>query len=82
MKTTIELPNALFAAAKAVAAKRRTTLKAMMEHALRREIAFESSDPSTAPVEVNAHGFPVLRRKSKTKVTSEHVYQMLEEESA
>ena len=40
MKTTIELPDALFAEAKSVALKRRTTLKAMMEHALRREIGF------------------------------------------
>ena len=34
MKTTIELPDELLAEAKAVAARRRTTLKALVEHAL------------------------------------------------
>ena len=38
MKTTIDLPDELMTEAKAVAARRRTTLKAMMEHALRREV--------------------------------------------
>ncbi len=39
MKTTLELPDNLLLEAKAVAARRRTTFKAMIEHALRREIA-------------------------------------------
>ncbi len=80
MKTTIELPDQLFAAAKATAVKRRTTLKAMMEHALRREIAFDSAFPEAAGVEVNSHGFPVLRKRDSTPVTSEVVYQMIDEE--
>ena len=44
MKTTIELPDDLLIEAKAVAARRRTTLKAMITHALRREIG-PVSDP-------------------------------------
>ncbi len=80
MKTTIELPDQLFAAAKATAIKRRTTLKAMVEHALRREIAFDSASPEPAGIEVNPHGFPVLKKTESTPVTSERVYQMIEEE--
>jgi len=33
MKTTLEIPDELFIEAKSVAARRRTTLKALMEHA-------------------------------------------------
>ena len=39
MKTTIELDDALLTEAKAVAARRQTTLRAVIEHALRREVA-------------------------------------------
>jgi hypothetical protein len=80
MKTTIELPDALFAAAKAMAARRRTTLKAMMEHALRREIVFDEEPAPHAAIELNVHGFPVLKKQNTAAVTSERVYQMLEEE--
>lgn len=38
MKTTIELPDDLLIEAQSVAARRGTTLKAMITHALRREI--------------------------------------------
>jgi hypothetical protein len=79
MKTTIELPDALFSAAKSVAIQRRTTLKAMMEHALRREIAFDEQPAPSAAFELNVYGFPVLK-KSGVTVTSEAVYQMVEGE--
>lgn len=39
MKTTLELDDALLREAKGVAAQRGTTLKAIIEHALRRELA-------------------------------------------
>ena len=39
MKTTIELPEELFVAAKKEAAERRVTLKALVESGLRRELA-------------------------------------------
>lgn len=63
MKTTLDLPDALLVEAKAVAARRRTTLKAMVEHALRREIQFQEDplnnlDPEK--FELNDLGFPVL----------------------
>jgi Arc/MetJ family transcription regulator len=38
MKTTLELDDDLLIEAKAVAARRRTTLRAIVEHALRREL--------------------------------------------
>ncbi len=81
MKTTIELPEELLSAAKVVAVQRRTTLKAMMEHALRREIGLVVHlDSSDSLLELNEHDFPVLK-KSQVSVTSEQVYQLLEEEA-
>lgn len=80
MKTTIELPDALFAAAKTTAARRRTTLKAMIEHALRREIAFDEKPAAHTAFEMNEHGFPVLKKRKAAAVTSEVVYQMMDEE--
>ena len=80
MKTTIELPDELLVSAKALAARRRTTLKAMIEHALKREIAFEEHPDVDGPVELNAHGFPVLKRRSAKRVASELVYQIMEQE--
>jgi hypothetical protein len=80
MKTTIELSDTLFAAAKATAARRRTTLKAMMEHALKREIAFDDMAAANPAIEFNERGFPVLKKRKAATVTSEAVYQMLEED--
>ena len=80
MKTTIELPDTLFAAAKATAARRRTTLKAMMEHALRREIAFDKKPAPNAAFEMNEHGFPVLKKRQAAAVTSEVVYRLMDED--
>ncbi len=80
MKTTIELPDALFAAAKGVALHRRTTLKAMMEHAFRREIGYSDPPAGTAVFVENEYGFPVLKKRGGRAVTSEMVYEMLEED--
>jgi len=81
MKTTIELPDELLTRAKSVAAQRRTTLKSMIEHALRRELLLTSS-PSAADAiwEENEHGFPVLKRDGEGTITSEMVYALLDEE--
>lgn len=80
MKTTIELPDSLFAEAKAVAVRRRTTLKEMFEHALRREIAFLGNPSRSKFTEINNHGFPVLKKRGKRAVASEEVYRLLDEE--
>lgn len=82
MKTTIELPDELLQQAKAVAAKRHTTLKAVLEHALRREIHEESVSPEAKEIfTLNEYGFPVLRRPgaAEPRITSEMIYRMLEE---
>ena len=71
MKTTLELDDALLREAKAVAAKRRTTLKAIVEHALRRELAPapESNNPDQEKFEVGPLGFLVLKRKPGETIT-------------
>jgi hypothetical protein len=81
MKTTLELPDALLIEAKSAAARRRTTLRALMESALRREL-FPTSAPSTDTAHFIEHGPNELPRlKSRgAKVTSKLVYQMLESE--
>jgi len=80
MKTTIELPDALLTEAKSVAARRRTTLKAMIEHALKREIRFPEGDADEAlPYEINTHGFPVIKKTGAAVLTSERVYEMMDE---
>lgn len=84
MKTTIELPNELMKQAKAVAAKRKTTMKAMIEHALRREILFEEDqkdDPAEQVWETNEFGFPVLKTQYCRPITSEDVQVLLDEDS-
>ena len=81
MKTTLELPDNLLIEAKAVAARRRTTLKAMIEHALRREIAPVPPSQREAGdlYEAGPHGILSLKRRG-AKVTSESIYRRLEEE--
>jgi hypothetical protein len=55
MKTTIEISDPLLQRAKRLAAKRGTTLKAVIEDALRRELAAaETGTPSTS---VRTHTF-------------------------
>ena len=80
MKTTIELPDQLLADAKVAAVKRRSTLKAMIEHALRRELyrderVSESGDSFT----IDEHGLPLFNKRDDTVVTNEMVYEMMEE---
>jgi hypothetical protein len=81
MKTTLDLPDDLLIEAKAVAARRRTTLKAIVEHALRREIqpAQASSDDEDQFIEYDEKGIPGLKRRGVV-VTSEMIYQMMENE--
>lgn len=80
MKTTIELPDELLAKAKTVAVERRTTLKAMIEHALKRELNEGVVRANECAWDANEFGFPVLKRVPSKQVTSERVYEMLEDE--
>ncbi len=73
MKTTLDLPDDLLIEAKAVAAKRRTTLKAMVEHALRREIGQSDSPEVDSPFEMNDLGFLVLKRRPGVTITTETI---------
>jgi hypothetical protein len=80
MKTTLELPDALLIEAKTAAARRRTTLRALVESALRREI-FPAPPTSTDAtfIEFGPNELPCLKARG-AKVTSKMVYQMLEAE--
>ncbi len=80
MKTTIDLADDLLAEAKATAARRRTTLKAMVEHALRREIKNDQTSKNANPsYTIDEHGLPLIRKRGKNVVTSEQVHQIMEE---
>ena len=68
MKTTLDLDDALLIEAKAVAARRRTTLRAMVEHALRRELA-PGSDAGVRGE--GGTGLPRLRKQGTTNPNAE-----------
>lgn len=81
MKTTLDLPDDLLIEAKAVAARRRTTLKEMVTRSLRREIGLEknpASLPSESPFEIGVLGLPVLKKRGRA-VTSESVRRAMDE---
>lgn len=82
MKTTLDISDDLLTKAKTVAASRRTTLKALVEHALRREVGQAAPNSRNADdfIETGPTGLPRLKRRSSTVVTSEMVYQMMEDE--
>lgn len=63
MKTTLELPDDLLIEAKTLAARRKTTLKSIVESALRRELRPETdfSNPDPKKFEVGPYG--ILRIK-------------------
>lgn len=77
MKTTIELPDDLLRAAKAVAGRRGTTLKAIITHALEREV-LDGNPPSTS-YEVDSDGLPHLPSRG-ARVTGDLVSQLLDED--
>ncbi len=76
MKTTIELPESLFHEAKATAIRRKTTLKALITHALEREVMPQEKDDS---FEVDEDGLPYLPSRGVT-VTSEIVNKIRDQE--
>lgn len=71
MKTTLDLPDDLLMEAKTLAVRRKTTLKAIVESALRREIrpAAEIVNPDLEKFEVGPLGFLVLKRKPGETIT-------------
>lgn len=81
MKTTLELDDALLIEAKSVAAKRRISLKAMVEHALRRELAPSPEITNVDPekFEPGPLGFLVLKRKSGETIPLHQISAIQEE---
>jgi hypothetical protein len=75
MKTTLELDDALLTQAKDVAAKRRTTLKDIVEQALRRELALapEITNPDPNMCEVGPLFNALLALALKHKTSSRRV---------
>lgn len=73
MKTTIELPDDLLIEAKMLAARRKTTLKAIVESALRREIrpAAQMENPDPEKFEIGPFGILSLKRTGRTKSVEE-----------
>lgn len=84
MKTTVELPDALFHRAKVLAAQRKTTLKQLMVEGLEfitataRPAPAELTEDEKQILEVDDYGIPVLKRRDVV-VTNEMVNQMREE---
>lgn len=73
MKTTLDLDDELLVEAKTLAARRRTTLKAMVEQALRREIQSAASEnPDPEKFEVGPFGILRLKHTGR-KMTAEEV---------
>ena len=77
MKTTIELPEELFKAAKVTAARRRITLKTLFTQALRKEIN-PPSGASSSFIEMNEDALPYLAKRG-TRVTSAEIDRLDEE---
>jgi hypothetical protein len=75
VKTTLDLPDELLIEAKAAAARRRTTLRAIVERALRRELAPAAADNNPDPdkFEVGPLGFLVLKRKPGETLALEQI---------
>lgn len=82
MKTTMDIDDSLLLAAKATALRRGTTLRAVVEHALRREVepvGYARRD-SDCCYEVNERGMPYLKSSGGQQVTSAAVYELMDEE--
>jgi hypothetical protein len=67
MKTTLDLSDDLLIQAKTVAAHRRTTLRALVEHALRRELrpATEEQNPDPGKYELGPFGILSLKKRRR-----------------
>jgi hypothetical protein len=80
MKTTLELPEDLFQAAKVTAARRKITLKALFTQALRKEIT-PPPDTSGAQLRVGEDGLPYLPKRGR-EISKELIDQLDEETGA
>lgn len=84
MKTTIELPDALFHRAKVLAAQRKISLKQLMVEGLEHVTAATTRQPTELTedekefLEIDPYGIPVLKKRGVV-VTNGLVNQMREE---
>ena len=82
MKTTIELPDDLLIEAKAAAARRRTTLKEMITHALRREIgAVSDPRPRGADRLFEVGPFGILRLKPRGEPVTDAMVRKMQDDA-
>lgn len=82
MKTTIDIRDDLLTAAKVAAAKRKTSLKQIIEHALERELSDLEEKRQIAAENgfmVDEHGLPYFPSQGRT-ITNEDVYRLLNED--
>lgn len=81
MKTTLDLPDDLLIEVKSLAARRKTTLRAIVESALRREMrpAAEMDNPDPDKFEVGPLGFLVLKRQPGETISLEQIKAIEEE---
>jgi len=82
MKTTLELPDQLFAEAKATAALRRVTLKELFTRALEKEIRPPAKPSGDSHFTIDEYGWPVLNRETDcgVVVTQQLIDRIREEE--
>lgn len=81
MKTTLDLPDDLLIEAKAVAARRRITLKDMVAHALRREITPTGATDSISDERYEIGPFGILRLRKRQAAVSAELVRELEKEA-
>lgn len=81
MKTTLDLPDDLLIEAKTLAVRRKTTLRALVESALRREIRppAEVENPDPEKFEMGPLGFLVLKRKPGETITLDMIQSIQDE---
>ena len=73
MKTTLDLPDDLLMEAETLAIRRKSTLKAIVESALRREIrpATEQQNPDAEKFEIGPFGILSLKWTGRTRSVEE-----------
>lgn len=82
MKTTVELPDELFAEAKAVALRRRVSLKTLFTRALERELRGPTGEVRQDRFQIDESGWPLLRvaEDDSTIVSDAFVNELRESE--
>ncbi len=86
MKTTIDLPDALYRRAKIAAAERATTLREIVIESLERGLSGRGEPVEELPVrdrfQVDDSGWPVLKRPhgDSTVITDEFINRLRDEE--